>query len=133
MQELGEAEYMRRAKAEAVDWIADNPWDFLTLTASRTVQFWLGPFHQPGLALAATALTILALLGAWYTLPAMTLPQRAALLTPLICYPIAYYVIIYMPRYRVPLDWILLLLAGATVWNWMERPERGGDSGPASI
>jgi hypothetical protein len=42
---------------------------------------------------------------------------------PLICYPLVYYVVIYMPRYRVPLDWILLLLAGAAVWPWLERRE----------
>jgi hypothetical protein len=119
VQELGEAEYMRQAKAEAVDWITANPWDFLILTASRATQFWVGPLHQPQLALAVTALTILSLLGAWYSLPGMALPQRAALLLPLICYPLAYYVIIYMPRYRIPLDWILLLLAGAAVWRWM--------------
>jgi hypothetical protein len=101
VQELGEAEYMRRAKDEAVNWM---------------------------LALAVTALTILSLLGAWYSLPGMALPQRAALLLPLICYPLAYYVIIYMPRYRIPLDWILLLLAGAAVWRWMNGREDLEDS-----
>lgn len=121
IQELGEAEYMRRAKAEAVDWITGNPWEFIKLTASRSIQFWVGPLHEPGKALAITALTILALLGAWRALPKMTNPQRAALLTPLICYPLIYYVVIYMPRYRVPLDWILLLLAGAAVWRWLEK------------
>jgi len=131
IQELGEAEYMRRAKAEAVDWITANPRDFLALTASRTAQFWLGPLHQPGIALAVTALTILALMGAWHSLPGMTLPQRAALLTPLICYPLAYYVIIYMPRYRVPLDWILLLLAGTAVWHWIGSPVKGRDPTPS--
>jgi hypothetical protein len=122
IQELGEAEYMRRAKAEAVDWITANPCDFLVLVASRTAQFWVGPLHQPAIALAVTVLTILALLGAWHLLPGMTHPQRAALLTPLFCYPLPYYVIIYMPRYRVPLDWILLLLAGAMVWRWIKGP-----------
>jgi hypothetical protein len=122
VQELGEAEYMRRAKAEAVDWITGNPWDFLKLTASRATQFWVGPLHQPGTAMAVTVLTILALLGAWYSLPGMTTPQRASLLTPLICYPLVYYVVLYMPRYRVPLDWILLLLAGAAVWRWIKSP-----------
>jgi hypothetical protein len=122
IQELGEAEYMRRAKAEAVDWITANPLDFLALTASRTTQFWLGPLHQPWIAVAVTTLTILALFGAWYSLPGMTLPQRAAVLAPLICYPLAFYVIIHMPRYRVPLDWILLLLAGGWVWHWIDRP-----------
>jgi hypothetical protein len=50
----------------------------------------------------------------------MAPPQRASLLTPLVCYPLVYYVVLYMPRYRVPLDWILLLLAGAAVWRWLE-------------
>jgi 4-amino-4-deoxy-L-arabinose transferase-like glycosyltransferase len=131
VQELGEAEYMRRAKAEAVNWITGNPWDFLMLTASRTTQFWVGPLHQPGTALAVTALTILALLGAWCSLPGMTPPQRAALFTPLICYPLAYYVIIYMPRYRIPLDWILFLLAGATLWHWIESPVKGRNPTPS--
>jgi hypothetical protein len=122
---------MRRAKAEAVNWITGNPWDFLMLTASRTTQFWVGPLHQPGTALAVTALTILALLGAWCSLPGMTPPQRAALFTPLICYPLAYYVIIYMPRYRIPLDWILFLLAGATLWHWIESPVKGRNPTPS--
>ena len=123
VQELGEAEYMRRAKVEAVDWIRAHPGRFISLTASRTAQFWLGPFHRPVTALAVTGLTILALLGAWRSLPAMTHPQRAALMIPLIGYPLIYYVVIYMPRYRVPLDWILLLLAGAAVWSWLEGRE----------
>jgi 4-amino-4-deoxy-L-arabinose transferase-like glycosyltransferase len=116
--ELGEAEYMRRARAEAVAWIGAHPGKFLALTVSRTTQFWLGPFDRPLTVLAVTGLTILALLGAWRSLPAMTTPQRAALMVPLICYPLVYYVVLYMPRYRVPLDWILLLLAGAAVWRW---------------
>ena len=120
--ELGEAEYMKRARAEAIDWMRANPGDFLRLTVSRFAQFWLGPFFQPRTALAITALTILALLGAWRALPAMTLPQRAALMTPVIFYPLIYYLVAYMPRYRIPLDWILLLLAGAAVWGWLERP-----------
>jgi hypothetical protein len=117
VQELGEAEYMRRAGAEAIDWIRTHPAAFLRLTASRFTQYWLGPLRRPGTALVVTSLTILALVGAWRALPGMTPPQRAALLTPLICYPLVYYVVGYMPRYRVPLDWILLLLAGTAVWR----------------
>jgi drug/metabolite transporter (DMT)-like permease len=123
VQELGEAEYMRQAKSEAVDWIKTHPGKFLGLTVSRTTQFWLGPFHRPWTALAVTGLTILALLGAWRSLPAMTPPQRGALMIPLIGYPLVYYAVIYMPRYRIPLDWILLLLAGAAVWRWLNGRE----------
>jgi hypothetical protein len=124
VRDLGEAEYMRRARVEAVDWIRAHPGRFLGLTASRTVQFWLGPFDRPGIALAITGLTILALLGAWRALPAMTPEQIGALVIPLICYPLVYYIVIYMPRYRIPLDWILLLLAGAAAWHWLEGPQR---------
>jgi 4-amino-4-deoxy-L-arabinose transferase-like glycosyltransferase len=124
VQELGEAEYMRRARAEAVAWIKGHPGKFFGLTVSRTTQFWLGPFDRPLTALAVTGLTILALLGAWRSLPAIAPPKRAALMMPLICYPLVYYVVLYMPRYRVPLDWILLLLAGVAVWPWLEGSAR---------
>jgi 4-amino-4-deoxy-L-arabinose transferase-like glycosyltransferase len=120
VRDLGEAEYMRRARAEAVDWIREHPGRFLGLTVSRTTQFWLGPFHTPWIALAVTGLTILALAGAWRSLPAMTPPQRGALLMPLITYPLVYYVVIYMPRYKIPLDWILFLLGGAAIWGWLK-------------
>ncbi len=66
-----------------------------------------------------TALTLLALLGAWLTFPSLAVPQRAALLIPLVTYPLIYYVVAYMPRYREPVNWIFLLLAGAAVWHWM--------------
>ena len=125
VQELGEAEYMRRARVEAIDWMRSHPGEFLRLTVSRFSQFWLGPFFQRRTALAITALTILALLGAWRSLPAMTHPQRAALMMPLIWYPLIYYLVAYMPRYRVPLDWILFLLAGAAVWCWLEGGREG--------
>ncbi|MBN2563582.1 MAG: hypothetical protein JXQ75_21900 [Phycisphaerae bacterium] len=66
-------------------------------------------------------LTVLAVLGAWRTIPALTTPQRAVLLIPLATYTLIYYVVAYMYRYRVPLSWILLAFAGAAVWCWIKR------------
>ena len=43
------------------------------------------------------------------------------LLIPLATFPLVYYVVTYMSRYRIPLNWILLLFAGAEVWHWMKR------------
>jgi hypothetical protein len=87
----------------AVTWMARSP------VRAFVVIFLLGfsirVFDRPLTALAVTGLTILALLGAWRSQPAMTQPQRAALMIPLM--------------YRVPVDWILLLLAGAAVWSWL--------------
>jgi hypothetical protein len=116
VRELGEVVYMRQAGDEALEWIRTHPATFARLTASRVVHFWCGPLHRPWAAAGVTALLLLALFGAWRTLPGLALPQRAALLIPLATYPL-----IYLSRYRIPLDWILLLLAGAAVWHWFKR------------
>ncbi len=121
LRELGELEYMRRAGREAVEWIRAHPTHFLRLSVLRVIHFWFGPLHRPWTALGVTALTILAALGAWRTLPTLAIPQRAALLIPLVTYPLIYYFVTYMSRYRVPLNWILLLFAGAEVWHWIKR------------
>jgi hypothetical protein len=126
VQELGEVEYMRRAGREAVAWIWDNPGAFLRLTISRFLHYWCGPLTQPSAAALYTMLTILAILGAVQILPTLAVPYRAALLIPLVTYPLVYYLVSYMPRYRVPLDWMLLMLAG---W-WVARRLSGQTVGP---
>lgn len=127
VQELGEAVYMRRAGREAMDWIAAHPGRFAQLTAKRVVHWWLGPLDDPPTGLAVTLLTLLALVGAWRVGPALSMPARAALLVPVLTYPLVYYVMAYMPRYREPMDWLLLLAAGAGVWSWMgARADRAG-------
>jgi hypothetical protein len=127
VQELGEVPYMRRAGEEALNWIGTNPWKFTKLTGSRIAHWWLGPLYDPPMALAYTALSLLAVLGIWTLFPSLTVPQRAALLIPLLTYPLIYYVVAYMPRYRDPIDWVILLLACGAVWRWVggrseERP-----------
>ena len=124
MQNLGEIEYMREAQRDAVAWIVSHPADFLRLTLQRIVNVWVGPIHRPSGIPAVLGLTILALLGLWRSFPALSLPQRAALIIPLVAYPLIYYIVAYMPRYRLPIDWILLILAGAAAWSWLlPKPE----------
>ena len=115
VQELGEVVYMRQAGREAWAWIGDNPLEFCRLTLSRVAHWWLGPFYYPPGALIVTTLTLLGLLGVWRAFPGMAGPQRAAVIVPLLTYPLVYYVVAYMPRYREPVDWIFLILAGAVV------------------
>lgn len=124
VQELGEIEYMRRARGEALAWIRAHPSATLRLTAGRFVHWWFGPLHDPVVAAFVTLLTLLAAVGAWRLVPAVTGPQRATILIPLATYPLIYYVVPYMIRYRVPIDWMLLMLAGAAVWRWL-----GGEPG----
>jgi hypothetical protein len=118
---VGEIEYMRQAGQEALDWIRTHPGDFLWLTVQRMGSLWAGPLHRPLAAGGVLALTILAIWGLCQTFPSLTTPQRAALIIPLATYPVIYYFIAYMPRYRVPIDWILFILAGAVAWSWLRR------------
>jgi len=117
----GELEYMRRARCEALQWIQQNPGPFLQLTAARATHFWFGSPHSPLLAALTSLLTLLALLGARRALPSLTHPQRAALLLPLAAFPLVYYVVAYLPRYRVPVDWLLLLLTGVEIAHWLQK------------
>ena len=119
LQEVGEIEYMKQAGNEALEWIRINPGDFIWLTVQRFANLWAGPLHRPKAAAVVLALTIFAFWGAWRTIPGLTFPQRASILIPLATYPIIYYIVAYMPRYRVPIDWILFILAGAAVWSWI--------------
>jgi hypothetical protein len=130
VRELGEVEYMRRAGDEALEWIGSHPGTFLKLTAHRFVYFWAGPLYSPLYGALSLALTLLAVLGAVRALPRLAAPQRAALLIPLATYPLIYYIVAYMPRYRIPIDWILLLFAGAAVWGWFGSRPRAVEPEP---
>ena len=121
LQEMGEIEYMRQAQSEALEWIRTNPGDFIWLTLQRFANVWAGPLQRTKAAAGVFALTILAAWGSWRTFSSLTIPQRTSFLVPLVTYPLIYYIVAYMPRYRVPIDWILFILAGAAVWSWL-RP-----------
>ncbi|MFH1567763.1 MAG: hypothetical protein ABIL09_07155 [Gemmatimonadota bacterium] len=115
VRELGEAEYMRQARREALAWIRNHPAETVRLTLLRLVHFWCGPLRLPAKALAITLVTILATMGLRSLLPTLTAPQRAALLIPLATFPLIYYAVSYVPHYRAPLEWLLLLLASRGV------------------
>jgi hypothetical protein len=124
VKELGEIEYMRQARQEAIGWIRSNPAEFASLTLQRIGYFWAGPWYYPPEAFRVLALTLLAILGGVLCFPRLTIPQRAAFILPLVTFPLIYYVVAYMPRYRVPIDWILFILAGAGVWQAIGRISR---------
>lgn len=129
VRELGEIEYMRKARGEAVEWIRANPTEYFGLVVRRFFGFWFGSWYRPLTATGITLLTILAALGAWKTIPALSTPQRAAMIIPLLTFPVVYYLVSYEPRYRIPIAWILLLFAGTAVWGLVRG--RRADSIPS--
>lgn len=128
-RDLGEAEYMRRARTKAFSWIRAHPDEFLRLTGCRILHTWFGPWYTAAsVAAFITLLTILGAIGLWRAWPAMSVPQRVAVLSPILFFPLVYYVVVYMPRYRVPIDWVVFLAAGAAIW-----PARRSASGREKI
>jgi hypothetical protein len=124
VRDLGEAEYMRRARIEALEWIGAHPAEFLRLTAMRFVHFWCGPLREPWLAALSTVMTALALLGLRRVLPSLDAPGRAGLIIPLATFPLVYYIVSYVEHYPVPLSWMLLLLACYELQGRMTRKNR---------
>jgi hypothetical protein len=123
--ELGEVDYMRQARGEAIEWISTHAAEFLWLTVKRFGNLWAWPLHKPVEdSPGVLALTVLAIVGAWRSFPRITIPQRAAFLIPLVTYPLIYYIVAYMPRYRIPIDWILYILVGAAAWQLIGVPLR---------
>jgi len=118
IQEWGEVPYMRRSGREAREWIASNPGAFTRLTAERVRYFWLGSLDDPGMALVFVVLAGLAILGVVRALPELPATRAAAMLIPLLTYPLVYYLVPWQHRYRFPIEWILFLLAGAALWSW---------------
>jgi hypothetical protein len=115
--DLGEIGYMKQAGSEALVWIKAHPTKFIGLTAQRFANLWIGPPSRLKHFTDVFVLTVLAVVGACLSFPRIRIPQRAAFLIPLITYPLIYYIVAYMPRYRIPIDWILYILTGALVWR----------------
>jgi hypothetical protein len=119
LKEIGEIAYMNEALDDALTWIKSNPGEFARLTGLRILHIWFGPLHDPKAAAQTSALTLLAFLGLWFSWKKLSIPHRAILLIPLVTFPLVYYLVAYMPRYRVPIDWIILMLAGSVIWHWI--------------
>jgi hypothetical protein len=112
---------MRDSGDEARAWIASHPGSFARLTAERFAYFWLGPLDRPGIAVLFSLLTGLALLGALEGFRRLTPPQFAALVIPLLTFPLVYYLVPWQHRYRFPVEWVLFLLAGSAVVGLFSR------------
>jgi len=118
VRDMGEAAYMRQSLNDALEWIGSHPAEFARLTAARVRHFWLGPLDHPATALAFLALAGLAAVGAVIAWRKAGPAGAAALLIPLLTYPLIYYLVPWQQRYRFPIEWILFLLAGAALLSF---------------
>lgn len=111
VRETGEVAYNAARGSEALKWIEANPTAFLRCTAARAAQFWAPTRKSKGLSGLELGITVAAFAG----MIGLFLDRRNVAL--LLCgiwllFPIAYYPIQAVERYRYPVYWTLILCAG---------------------
>ena len=112
VRSMGEVAHDRMRRADAMDWIRAHPGAFLRLSLSRFGNFWCPPadghLFKSGCIWLATLLSIpgLVLLGM------RRKPILVFFLGVLFLYPLMYYAVVSDVRYRYPVLWISLLMAG---------------------
>jgi len=134
--QLGEMEYMRQKRQEAVRYILSNPRREAHLMFRRFVATWSGGSPYPvedflrspslqfrgillfNLLAAAGALlgiVVLARRRSPYAFPAAVFP---------LVFPLVYYLTLSVPRYRFPVDPVVLALAAVAVAGWRKVESR---------
>ena len=111
---VGEYQFNQMQLRQALDWIAEHPKHFALLTAQRFVLFWfpvkgLAPFRRfPAVVWATTLISFFGFFHLWNHKRQVAWFLGGTLLV----YPLIYYTVQFEPRYRDPITWISLLLAG---------------------
>jgi hypothetical protein len=109
-RQMGELAYNQARKKEALSWIRNHRARFSQLTMLRFFYFWFPPMHRWWQSIAEALITILAVTGL-LSLLRKNHPSSWMFLAVFVFYPAVYLVIQVGPRYRLPIEPILLLLA----------------------
>jgi hypothetical protein len=120
LRQMGELSYAKAKEREAVEFIAAQPGTFLWLTVKRVFYFWTGTpqllqiFRLSGRFVAAryvlfTLISVLAFAGLFLAFRNRN-PVAPLFAIPLIVLPIVYYITHPTPRYRHPIEPVMVLL-----------------------
>jgi 4-amino-4-deoxy-L-arabinose transferase-like glycosyltransferase len=117
-QELGEIGFMDEKKEQLKDFVRDHPETALRFTLERIWYFWAAPPQATTVAgydfrIARHAQFLLAAIFSFAGLAWMAFgqPRFAALLAPfLVIYPLPYYLVNPFPRYKHPIEPVMLIL-----------------------
>jgi hypothetical protein len=130
---LGEIAYMNEKQRQAFEYVKNHPTRVLRLMTSRFISTWSGGTPSPLSDFQRTPslwfryvllFNILAALGALAGI-IILIRSRNPYWFPLavfpVVYPCAYYVTLAYPRYRLPIDPVVLLLCAVTVQSLLRR------------
>jgi len=131
VRRIGELRYNDAKRKQAVQWITSHPSAFCRLTAQRIVFFWFPPMLRKWQTFLEAALTVMGFLG-MVSLVSRRHACAAFLLTLLSTYPVIYYLIHVSPRFRFPIEWVLLLLGSQYVVARLATARRSKPAGVRS-
>ena len=124
-REIGEVPYHREKMREAMTWILGHPAKFVRLTLLRAWYFWTAPARRPIQMVLLYIISGLAVFGLWRLIKDQPFAgmQFAALW---LGFSFVYCLVQFENRYRYPIFWSLLLLAGfgLTQVSWWQDSER---------
>lgn len=126
MRQLGETAYFREKKQQGQQWILAHPAKFAELTAKRFTYFW---FHRTG-ALAKDAFHWIVTAAGIAGLALLWRRNRETaylFATIWLTFPVLYYIMQASTRYRYPIDWTYLLLAGYAAVVVFTKSEASGE------
>ncbi len=138
VQAMGEVAFHRRMQREAISWIRAHPGRFASLTARRFLYFWTGPPETIGTTVLISLVTLAGFIGMGLLWRDGYTDTCLVFLLTWISFPFVYYFIQINQRYRVPIEWTVLLCAGYAAWVGLNRPViawfREGERGrPAAV
>lgn len=110
VRELGEPAYMTLKQHEATQWVASHPGKFLWLTLERIALFWFPAMSRSWQRIYEGGITVAGLLGLVWMFRNRR-PFASFLATSVVSYSLVYAVIQVSPRYRFPIEGLLLLCA----------------------
>lgn len=106
-QRMGELPYVREKEDLAFEWIRSHPTEFAEQTLRRLVQFWTAPKVAEGYWIVVSLLT---LAGAMAAAGEGSFGGRL-IIAALIVFPVTYYVTYIFPKYRYPIEPLMMVLA----------------------
>lgn len=118
VRRMGELQYHREKMRQGVHWIIAHPNHFARLTAQHIFYFWFPKMKRVFQSLLMAAFAAGGLTGLFKMFRA---GYRTAwlFLATLATYPLIYYFVESFPRYRCPVDWMLIFLTAfgiCSVW-----------------
>lgn len=133
---LGEIAYMRDKQQQAIEYVETHPGHVMRLMVSRFIALWSGGTPSPVVDFLRTPslwfryvllFNVLAALGALAGI-ILLIRWRSPYWFPLAIFPVvfpcAYYVTLAYPRYRLPIDPVVLLLGAVAVQSLARRNPR---------